>query len=49
MGYYDGLTAFLDHSVSAGFLRPETRASLVVAPDPVTLLDAFARARGNPS
>ena len=32
-GYYDGLAAFLDHSVSEGFLRPQTRASLRVAPD----------------
>ena len=32
-GYYDGLTAFLDHSVTEGFLRPQTRASLLVAPD----------------
>lgn len=38
-GYYDGFTAFLDQSVRAGFLRPETRATLVVAPDPVALLD----------
>ena len=44
-GYYDGLTAFLDHSVSEGFLRPQTRASLLVAPDPATLLDELVRPR----
>lgn len=30
-GYYDGLLAFLDSAVSAGFLRPENRALLEVA------------------
>jgi uncharacterized protein (TIGR00730 family) len=44
-GYYDGFTAFLDHSVSEGFLRPQTRASLVVAPTPAALLDELVRAR----
>ncbi len=44
-GYYDGFTAFLDHSVSEGFLRPQTRASLLVAPTPAVLLDALVRAR----
>jgi uncharacterized protein (TIGR00730 family) len=44
-GYYDGFTDFLDHSVTQGFLRPETRASLVAAPEPETLLDALVRAR----
>ena len=44
-GYYDGLTAFLDHSVTEGFLRPQTRASLLVAPDPAALLDELVRAR----
>jgi len=44
-GYYDGLTAFLDHSVTEGFLRPQTRASLLVAPDPAALLDELVRPR----
>jgi len=44
-GYYDGLTAFLDQSVTSGFLRKETRASLVVAPDPAALVDQLVRAR----
>jgi uncharacterized protein (TIGR00730 family) len=37
-GYYDGLTQFLDHSVTQGFLRPETRQGLTVSPDGQTLL-----------
>jgi uncharacterized protein (TIGR00730 family) len=40
-GYYDGLAAFLDHAVVEGFLMPERRASLVVAPDVDGLLDRF--------
>ena len=44
-GYYDGFTAFLDHSMSEGFLRPQTRADLLVAPTPAVLLDALVRAR----
>ena len=31
--YFDGLLAFLDHAVSQGFVRAETRATLQVAPD----------------
>ena len=44
-GYYDGLTAFLDHSVTEGFLRPQTRSSLLLAPTPAVLLDALVRTR----
>jgi uncharacterized protein (TIGR00730 family) len=40
-GYYDGFTAFLDHAVSQGFLRPEVRARLLVAPDAEALLAAW--------
>ena len=40
--YYDGFTAFLDHAVSQGFLRPEVRERLLVAPDPEALLAAWA-------
>ena len=40
-GYYDGFTAFLDHAVSQGFLRPEVRSRLLVAPDPGALLAAW--------
>ena len=41
-GYYDGLIAFLDHAVTAGFLRPQHREILVVAEDPAELLDRLA-------
>jgi uncharacterized protein (TIGR00730 family) len=40
-GYYDGLSAFLDHAVSQGFLRAEQRAPLVVAADTEALLEAW--------
>jgi uncharacterized protein (TIGR00730 family) len=41
-GYYDGLVAFLDHAVGAGFLRSQHRAVLSVAADPAELLDRLA-------
>lgn len=41
-GYYDGLMAFLDHSVSQGFLRAEHRGMLLAAPTAGELLEAFA-------
>ena len=41
-GYYDGLVAFLDHAVDAGFLRPQHRDVLIVAEDPAELLDRLA-------
>jgi uncharacterized protein (TIGR00730 family) len=41
-GYYDGLSGFLDHAVAQGFLGPEQRARLVVAPDPDALLAAWS-------
>jgi uncharacterized protein (TIGR00730 family) len=41
-GYYDGLVAFLDHAVAAGFLRAQHRAVLTVAEDAAELLDALA-------
>jgi uncharacterized protein (TIGR00730 family) len=33
LGYWDGLLAFLDSTVEEGFLKPENRALLQVAPD----------------
>ncbi len=33
LGYWDGLLQFLDSTVSEGFLKPENRALLQVAPD----------------
>jgi uncharacterized protein (TIGR00730 family) len=43
-GYYDGLAAFLDHAVTARFLRPEHRAVLAVEPAVDTLLDRLESA-----
>jgi uncharacterized protein (TIGR00730 family) len=40
-GYYDGFTAFLDHAAGEGFLKPEVRSRLLVAPDGETLLKAW--------
>jgi uncharacterized protein (TIGR00730 family) len=44
-GYYDALAAFLDHAVTAGFLRPQHRAVLTVADTPEELLESFAAYR----
>ena len=42
-GYYDRLVAFLDHAADERFVRREQRDMLVVATDPASLLDRFAR------
>lgn len=42
-GYYDSLLAFLDASVTEGFLRPGVRAMLQTHDSPATLLDLFAK------
>ena len=42
-GYYRPLVRFLDHAVSQGFVRPEHRAALVVAPEAGALLDGLRR------
>lgn len=41
-GFYAGLSAFLDHVVGEGFLRPDQRAGLLVERDPEALLRALA-------
>ncbi len=41
-GYYDHLHAFLDHSVSEGFLKDRHRAMAAVESDPAALLDRLA-------
>jgi uncharacterized protein (TIGR00730 family) len=41
-GYYGSLISFFDRAVSEGFLRPEHRRLLLVAPEPGALLDRFA-------
>ena len=45
-GFWDGLTGFLDHVSSAGFISPARRGQLLVADTPdeaIKLLDAAAR------
>jgi uncharacterized protein (TIGR00730 family) len=44
-GYYDRLTAFLDHSVEEQFVRATHRALVQVEQDAEVLLDAFNRYR----
>lgn len=41
-GYYDHLSAFLDHTVAEGFVMEAHRSMLMVEKNPVTLLDRFA-------
>jgi hypothetical protein len=41
-GYYDTLTAFLDHATAEEFLKPPHRSLLIVEPTPQVLLDRFA-------
>jgi uncharacterized protein (TIGR00730 family) len=41
-GYYDGLTAFLDHAVAEQFVKPLHRSILSVEQEPSALLDRFA-------
>lgn len=44
-GYYDALTAFLDHAAAEQFVRAEHRAMVVVESDPQALLARFAAYR----
>jgi uncharacterized protein (TIGR00730 family) len=41
-GYFDGLLAFLAHTVDEGFVRPEYGQTLTVAATPLDLLDRLA-------
>ena len=41
-GYYDGLIAFLDHTVAERFVKEANRSMLIVSDDPSDLLDRFA-------
>src|SRR5664279_280319 len=41
-GYYDGLSAFLDHAANEQFVRADQRKMLVVESEPAALLDRFA-------
>jgi hypothetical protein len=38
-GFYDGLLAFLDHTVREGFIVPDNRGLVQVAKDPASALD----------
>lgn len=40
-GYYDALTAFLDHAAAEQFLKPQHRSVLIVEQEPLALLDRF--------
>jgi len=42
-GYFDGLLAFLDHSVDERFVRKEHRDMIAVETSPAALLDELAR------
>jgi len=41
-GYYNGLAAFLDHTVQEAFVKPVHRDMLTFSDDPAALLDALA-------
>ena len=41
-GYYDPLLEFVERSVSAGFLHPDARATVLVDTDPERLLERLA-------
>ncbi|OYU70060.1 MAG: Rossman fold protein, TIGR00730 family [Alphaproteobacteria bacterium PA2] len=41
-GYYNGLAAFLDHTVKEAFVKPVHRDMLTFSDDPAALLDALA-------
>lgn len=42
-GFYRGLAAFLDHVVAQGFLKPQQREALIVAPDAESLLSVVSQ------
>ena len=45
-GFFDDLDRFLDRVVADGFVRPDSRARLIVETDPARLVERLARARG---
>lgn len=47
-GYFQPLIAFLDHSVTEGFLQPEHRGLLIVDDDPDRLLDRLVSGTASP-
>ncbi|WP_093016055.1 LOG family protein [Sphingobium sp. YR768] len=42
-GFYSGMSGFIDHVVTEGFLKPEHRAMLLVEKDPEVMLDRIAQ------
>jgi len=47
-GFYSGLSAFMDHVVAEGFLKPQQRQALLVDADAVALLERMANYRREP-
>jgi uncharacterized protein (TIGR00730 family) len=47
-GFYAGLSAFMDHVVVQGFLRPQQRQALLMEADPKALLERMASYRPEP-
>jgi uncharacterized protein (TIGR00730 family) len=47
-GYFDGLLAFLAHSIDQGFVRPEYAAMIAVAGAPTELLERLRRTTAPP-
>jgi uncharacterized protein (TIGR00730 family) len=45
LGFFDGLLAFVGHSVREGFVRPEYRSLIAIADSPAALLDRLAATR----
>jgi uncharacterized protein (TIGR00730 family) len=48
-GYYDGLTAFLDHAVASGFMRAGNRGVLACEAEPEALLERLETAAAPPA
>jgi uncharacterized protein (TIGR00730 family) len=42
-GFYDGLLSFLDHATKEKFIRPEHRRIVLVAEDPVELIENLSQ------
>ncbi len=44
-GYYDRLLGFFDHMLEQGFIRPACRSTILVAQEPLSLLEAMGSYR----
>jgi len=47
-GFYGGLSAFMDHVVTQGFLQPKQRQALLMEADPSALLERMISYRAEP-